>query len=346
MSMFEVNLVPDVKRQLLRARNRKRIAMALSILVVGIGGGILLILGAVIASQAVISSNRDRDLEDAYMEFLANDNIVESLTIQNQLVHLQQVFDTKKEVSRIFPVMETILPDGDYRVALSSMNINFGNNTIYIDGQAQSVTLNDYVALESFEKTIERTTFDFGRYFTPNGEPIPTIYITEVIENGSVYGLYRQIGECVYVEQDDGTLEEECVEREPIRIKRYGSAPGENPNTNGFFFESACGAYEIVTATGARRVQSSCNLSELGLQVSDRTSGRNTVTNDVVLRFSGRLVIDPRVFLFENKHIYVIGPSRQIVTDSYNQVRDMFVERAVDCEPDDLECIRNNRGGN
>lgn len=351
MSMFEVNLVPDIKRQLLRARSLKRLITSICTLVVLVGIGVLAILGAVVTTQAVTSAQRDKDMDQEWAKFMANDNINASLTIQNQLTRLQQVFDGRKELSRIFPVMATILPDGgEYKVSLASMNINFTNNVIYIEGQAQSTTLNDYEALVAFEDTIVRTTYDYGRYYNKDGEVIPTIDITEVTENGSIYGIY-QPRTCTPVaipdaeEDTNAEQQQECVLGDPIKIKRYGTEAGQNPNENGFYFESACQAFEVATANGGRRVQSSCKISQDGLQVAERTSGRNVTTQDVVLRFSGRLTVDENVFAFTNKHVMIIGPSRQIVTDSYDQIRDMFEEQATECDPEDRECLDNNRGG-
>jgi hypothetical protein len=342
--MFEVNLVPDITRQLLQARSLRAKIISICLLAVGVGGGILVVLGAVATTQAVTSAQRDQDMKDGYTKFMASDNINASLTIQNQLLRLQDVYAGKKEVSRIFPVMDAILPTEDNRVMLASMNINFSSNVIYIEGQAQSATLNDYVALQAFEQTILRTTFDYGRYYDDKGEVIPTVDITEVVENGSLYGMYRQ-EECKDVKQEDGTTKRVCTPGEPIKIKRYGTKSGENPNKNGYVFESECGAYETLSAAGAKHVESSCYISKNGIQVTDRTSGRNTTSNDVVLRFDGKLELDERVFAFTSKHIFVQAPNRQIVTDSYDQIRDMFAEKAKDCAPEDTECMNSNQGG-
>ncbi len=55
----------------------------------------------------------------------------------------------------------------------------------------------------------------------------------------------------------------------------------------------------------------------------------------MVLRFSTAVVVNEEVFKFMNKHMRVIGPSRQNVTDSYTQIREMFTDRARDCSPND-----------
>jgi hypothetical protein len=67
-------------------------------------------------------------------------------------------------------------------------------------------------------------------------------------------------------------------------------------------------------------------------------------SNDVVLRFEGALVMDERVFEFNNKHIIIIIPERQNVTDSFVQIRDMFEQKAEDCAADDAQCIKEAGG--
>jgi hypothetical protein len=336
--MFEVNLVPEVKRELLRAHSLRKAVTSISILAVAIGVGVVLILGAVVGTQQVLSANRNTEMQSEYDKFMQSSNINASLTIQNQLDQLQKVYDGKKEVSRIFSVLDVILPANEERVTLSDMDISFVNNSILVEGQAQSASLNDYKALQAFEAIVQRTTFDYGRYYDKNGNVIPTIDITEVVEGGSVYGVYTPTA-CTNEKQEDGTTQEVCKPGESVKIKRYATDE-QRQKQDGYYFESACGAYEVVAANGAKRVQSSCNLSTDGLQVTDRTSGRNTTSNDVVLRFDGKLTIDERVFEFNNKHMYIIGPERQNVTDSYDQIRDMFEEKASDCASDDAQCIK------
>jgi hypothetical protein len=354
--MFEINLVPDVKRQLLHLQSMKRLVVFVCVLVLSIGAGILAILTSVVVWQQVTQDAKGKEIVASRMTFWSNPNINASLTIQNQLTQLDNVFASKKEVSRIFSVLDVILPTGNYKVSLSGMNINFQNNTIFLEGQARSATLNDAAALEAFEQTVIRTKYDYGRYYDKDGNVIPTIDITEISEGGSVYGVYRMKIDCVTTRDNEGevaapvegetvegdTPEERCQVKE-VKIKRYSDDIAKD--NGGYYFKSECGAYEVKRANGTKEVISDCELSKDGLMVTDRTSGRNSASNDVVLRFDGKLVIDPAVFAFNNKHMFIIGPSRQTVTDSYTQIRDMFEEEAKDCEPDDQACLNASKGG-
>ncbi len=61
--------------------------------------------------------------------------------------------------------------------------------------------------------------------------------------------------------------------------------------------------------------------------------------------FSAVITFNEEVFKFLNKHVLVIGPTRQNVTDSYTQIRDMFTERAAECAPDDAQCLEEVQNG-
>jgi hypothetical protein len=340
--MFEVNLVPDIKRQLLHTQRIRRLAVFFGIVVVAVLVGVLLILWTVVGLQNARMAAQTREANQAYAEFMASPNINASLTIQDQLLRLSRVYDGKKEPSRIFAVFDVILPVGEDVVRLTEVNLNFENGNISVEGQAQSSTGNDYRALQAFEQTIIRTYFDYGRYMDKEGNVIASIDIEEVIENGQVYGVYsRQVCQEPVVEGNGVTADSNCTVVEQVKIKRY-MTEAELASAD-YYFKSECNGREVRGADGSVSMTSDCPLSPNGLLVLDRTSGRAPGNNNVVLRFDGRMVLDPRVMAFNNRHMFIIGPTRQNVTDSYTQIRDMFEERATDCASDDQECI--NAGG-
>ena len=81
--------------------------------------------------------------------------------------------------------------------------------------------------------------------------------------------------------------------------------------------------------------------------VSESSNGRNA-NNELVLRFTASIDLNPAVFSFDNEHMIVLGPSSRFnVTDSFVQIQNMFAERAKDCAIDDTACNdeANRRGG-
>lgn len=84
-----------------------------------------------------------------------------------------------------------------------------------------------------------------------------------------------------------------------------------------------------------------------GIEVTDSSNGRGA-DDQLVLRFSSNIMINPEVYKFTNYHMLAIAPSgRQNVTDSYVQVQAMFSQRAEDCAEGDTDCLSNsNQGSN
>ena len=112
-------------------------------------------------------------------------------------------------------------------------------------------------------------------------------------------------------------------------------------------FESACIKYQ-----GEENPNGSIKWTETddcklvvddGITITDSSNGRNA-SDQLVLRFSAIVVLNPEVYKFSNHHMLGIAPAgRRNVTDSYVQVQKLFSERAADCAADDIVCSNNTR---
>ena len=110
-------------------------------------------------------------------------------------------------------------------------------------------------------------------------------------------------------------------------------------------FESKCINYAGIETENSNNVRWSasnedCMFTEDGLSVQDSSNGKDANDN-LVLRFSASVEVNPAIFNFQNKHMMIIGPVGQDVTDSYKQIEGMFAKRAEDCAEGDLECATN-----
>jgi len=80
------------------------------------------------------------------------------------------------------------------------------------------------------------------------------------------------------------------------------------------------------------------------VQALDHAFGRDS-DGRLVVRFTLRFELNPEMISFNRKRVVIEGPVRQIVTDSYVQMRDnIFDDRAEACAPDDVECLNQNGG--
>lgn len=186
--MIEVNLVPDVKLEFLKAQRQKRNVISLSILVAIAAGALVVLLAFyVFVVQAVASGLADNAIKSETQKLQAVVDLDKTLTVQQQMDALDSMHNDKLVGSRVFEILDTIVPSGDNKVAVSSFTLDTEDNLILIEGQAEA----GYKALDVFKKTINKTTFTYRE----NGEAMGPIAIaTSEIEDGD-----RRYGE-----SDDG----------------------------------------------------------------------------------------------------------------------------------------------
>jgi Tfp pilus assembly protein PilN len=161
--MIEINLVPDVKQELIKAQRARTgiISMSIVIGIAAVGVVVLLVLWvfAVQTARGVIS---DGTIKSESGKLAKVPDISHTLTIQNQLAQLSQMHDDKHIDSRIFDILNTINPPDPNTIAITTLSLDSETNTVKIEAQAKS----GYPALDVFKKTISATTFQF----TQDGE--------------------------------------------------------------------------------------------------------------------------------------------------------------------------------
>lgn len=117
-----------------------------------------------------------------------------------------------------------------------------------------------------------------------------------------------------------------------------------NGNITGIeHFVSECTQYSGTMQGGDGNVAkwtstNDCMLAPGGLNVLSSTNGRDE-SNNLVLKFTATVEIEPEFFAFRNKHMIAIGPMGQNVTDSYMQIGGMFTREARECGEGDTECL-------
>ena len=398
--MFEINLVPDVKAELLRKQRMSNLILFICIIVAAASAGLVFLLGSVVTGQNIIMANQDREIACRSTGVLTSgscgtnygtavlevENLNEFLTIQDQMGKLSIVNGNKLLLSRVFGVLDVILPTGDDVVNISELNADLETTTLTFDAQGDSVSNIDYRALEVFKKSASLSYYDHGRYLRKDSDgnfvEIPTMCITEQTINGALFGIYHKgkkgceapllndiADENSESETNTGILPETINPTNPseiseateaseaeiteIPIRRIYSSQTDKDeyiadntdNGGGYYFESQCIVYGSDGRFGEADTLDRCPLLSSEPIIRDSSNGRDS-NGRLVLRFNATIVIERKIFLFSNKHMRIVGPSRQNVTDSYTQIRNMFTEKAADCAPDDEQCNTeaNNNG--
>lgn len=156
--MIEINLVPDVKQELIQAERVRSIVISLTILVGLAAIGLVVLLGLwVFGVQIARGAFSDSTIKNESAKLSAVEDLPSTLTIQNQLSVLPSLHENKQIDSRIFDVLTAINPQAPNSVAISKLTIDSEDQTVAIEAQA----VGGYPALEVFRKTIEATTLRF-----------------------------------------------------------------------------------------------------------------------------------------------------------------------------------------
>jgi len=156
--MIEINLIPDVKQELLRAQRSRATVISMSILIGIISiAAVVILAGYVFGVQAVRSSLADSDITKKSEELSKVEDLSKTITIQNQLTKISDIHNSIKIDSRIFDVLRAIIPPTPNDVQISTLAIDSDNSNITIEGQAK----NSYAAVEVFKKTLEGSKINF-----------------------------------------------------------------------------------------------------------------------------------------------------------------------------------------
>lgn len=149
--MIEINLIPDVKQELIRAERVRSIVISGSI-VVGLASVAVVGLLAfwVFGVQTVRGALADDGIKKGSEQLSSVEDLSKVLTIQNQLSKISELNNQKKIDSRVFEVLLAVIPPAPNNIQVSNLLIDATNSKISIEGQTPG-----YDSLETFKKTID-----------------------------------------------------------------------------------------------------------------------------------------------------------------------------------------------
>jgi len=180
--MIEINLIPDVKLELIRSQRARAKVVTFSILTGIISIAVVMLLAFyVYGVQNIRSALYDKTIDEEFSELSSVEDLDKSLTIQNQLSKISELHDNKNLYSRFFNVLVAIMPPAPNDVKISSLEVDSDSKTISIDGQAS----NGYAALEVFKKTIAGAEI---KYEDSEGDQQETILASDISTKDVSYG--------------------------------------------------------------------------------------------------------------------------------------------------------------
>lgn len=169
--MIEINLVPDVKQELIKAQRVRASVISIAILVGIVALGVVVMLAIwVFGVQTARNVITDNTIKSESQKLSGVEDISSTLTIQNQLSKLTQMHDSKHIDSRLFDILTTINPPEPNNVAITKLSLSSADSSITVQAQA----VNGYPALEVFKKTIAATKFEYTRDGQSQSIPLAT----------------------------------------------------------------------------------------------------------------------------------------------------------------------------
>lgn len=141
--MIQLNLLPDVKMEYLKAQRSRRLVLTVAVLVTATALVLLVLLLGVDGLQKKHLSDLNRDISSETSRLQNEPQIGQVLTVQNQLESLTALHSSKPAASRVFDYLNEVTPAV---ISISSFNIDFGKQTVTITGTADALSsINQYV---------------------------------------------------------------------------------------------------------------------------------------------------------------------------------------------------------
>ncbi len=184
--MIEINLVPDVKQELINAQRIRTTVITLSIFAGIAALGIVIILALwVVLVQGGRDSYYNSAITSEHAKLVKVDDISNTLTVQHQLNTLSLMHKDKTIDSRIFDVLTTINPPAPNTIEITTSSLDAESKTIKIEAQVKS----GFPGLEVFKKTIAATKFE---------------YVSEGVKQSVPLAAQINHSDVSYGEDDDG----------------------------------------------------------------------------------------------------------------------------------------------
>ena len=178
--MIEINLIPDVKQELLKAERARALVISGSILTCIIAGGLVVLLVIFIYGvQFGRGLLLDNSVKSESSKLAQVEDLSKMLTIQNQINRIDTLNDTKEIDSRLFDVLSAVIPPSPNEVRVSTLSVNKDESTITLEGQTKA-----YDSMEVFKKTIYSSVIVYNEDGTEKQVKLATDISTADISYG------------------------------------------------------------------------------------------------------------------------------------------------------------------
>lgn len=152
--MIQLNLLPKVKLDFVKAKRTQRLTLLVAIIVSAVSIGIFVILFITTLAQKKHSNNLSESIKSETAKLKQVQDLNKIITIQNQLNSLPELHKSKPVATRLFDFIKKVTPD---KITIESFDIDFSQENegmIKISGQADTVA-----SVNIFMDTLKFTTY-------------------------------------------------------------------------------------------------------------------------------------------------------------------------------------------
>ncbi len=152
--MITLNLLPDIKKEYLKANRTKRMLLMTAFFVsVGFIAATVLVALYVLGVQKLQISNSQGSIDQSINTLTWTEDLDKIVTIQNQLNALPSLHEGTTAAGRLFDYLEVLTPND---VNLTSVRIEYSDNLVEIKG-----TGTDFKSVNTFVDTLKNATFTY-----------------------------------------------------------------------------------------------------------------------------------------------------------------------------------------
>lgn len=176
--MIEINLVPDVKQELIHAQRVRTTVISISIIAAIIFAGLVVLLSLyVFGAQAIRGALLDNSISSESKKLSNVKDLGKALTIQQQMSQISSIHSNTTVDSRLFDILTTTIPSD---TTVSTFRLDSDTNTLTINGETSGS--NAYNNLDVLKKTLLATKFEYENK-DDRGKKL-TVPLTKQISDG------------------------------------------------------------------------------------------------------------------------------------------------------------------